>query len=69
MLGAHLHDVIGLSDHLAPGVGEIDFTKIAPYLPENSFRTLELQPGNSLAQIKNGITRLVEAGCIRYLQG
>ena len=66
MLGCHLHDVIGVTDHLAPGLGEIDFKKVAPYLPENSFRTLELHPGNSLAQIKNGITLMIEAGCIRY---
>ena len=66
MLGCHLHDVIGVTDHLAPGLGEIDFKKVAPYLPENSFRSLELHPGNSLAQIKNGITLMIEAGCIRY---
>lgn len=67
MFGTHLHDVVGLTDHLAPGLGEIDFKKIAPFLPEKSFRTLELQPGNSIDQIKKGITLLVEAGCIRYI--
>jgi sugar phosphate isomerase/epimerase len=67
MFGVHLHDVVGVSDHLAPGLGEIDFKKIASYLPENSFRTVELQPGNTLAQVKNGIDLLVETGCIRYL--
>ena len=25
MIGAHLHDVIGVNDHHAPGLGEIDF--------------------------------------------
>jgi sugar phosphate isomerase/epimerase len=67
IFGSHLHDVIGLSDHYAPGLGEIDFYSIANYLPENSFRTFELQPGNTLAQIKRGINLLANAGCIKYL--
>jgi sugar phosphate isomerase/epimerase len=67
MLGTHLHDVIGVTDHHAPGLGEIDFSKIAPYLPGDSFRTFELLPGNTLAQVKKGLKFLVEAGCINYL--
>jgi len=67
MLGAHLHDVIGVSDHLSPGLGEIDFKLISAYIPENSFRTLELNPGNTLAQVKQGLRLLVDDGCINYL--
>ena len=67
MLGSHLHDVIGVTDHYAPGLGEIDFTKIASFLPEDSFRTFELLPGNTLAQVKDSLKYLVEAGCIKYL--
>ena len=67
MLGSHLHDVIGLSDHIAPGLGEIDFKTIAKFLPENAFRTLELLPGNTLEQVTFGIDLLVESGCIKYL--
>jgi sugar phosphate isomerase/epimerase len=67
MLGAHLHDVIGLTDHYAPGLGEIDFKAIAEYLPENAFRTFEMLPGNTLAQVKRGINLLVNTGCIRYI--
>jgi sugar phosphate isomerase/epimerase len=67
ILGAHLHDVIGLTDHFAPGLGEIDFKLIAKYLPENSFRTFELLPGNTLAQIQDGLRHLVNAGCIHYI--
>jgi sugar phosphate isomerase/epimerase len=67
MLGTHLHDVIGLTDHYAPGLGEIDFRAIAGYLPENAFRTFEILPGNTLAQVKRGINLLVNTGCIRYI--
>jgi sugar phosphate isomerase/epimerase len=67
LFGSHLHDTIGLTDHYAPGLGEIDFFRIATYLPETSFRTFELLPGNTIAQITNGIKHLEKAGCIRYL--
>lgn len=67
MFGAHLHDVIGVTDHYAPGLGEIDFKTIAKFLPENSFRTCELLPGNTLEQVSLGLNILVEQGCINYL--
>lgn len=67
MLGTHLHDAIGTQDHLAPGLGEIDFEMAAKYLPEAAFRTLEVQPHNSNEQIKDGLKILANAGCIRPL--
>jgi sugar phosphate isomerase/epimerase len=67
MIGCHLHDVLGLTDHLAPGRGEIDFKKIASYLPKNAFKTMELMPSVSLAQVKGGLNHLVEAGCTETL--
>jgi sugar phosphate isomerase/epimerase len=68
MLGCHLHDVIGITDHLAPGLGEIDFASIAHFLPGKTFRTCELSPGNTLAQVKEGLGVLIESGCIKHLQ-
>lgn len=68
IFGTHLHDVIGLSDHLAPGLGQVDFSKISTYIPESAFRTLEIQPGNTLAQVRSGIDNLVNTGCIHYQQ-
>jgi hypothetical protein len=62
-----LHDVIGITDHYAPGLGEIDFTRIASFLPDNSFRTFEMLPSNTLAQVKHSLYLLVEAGCIKYI--
>jgi sugar phosphate isomerase/epimerase len=67
MLGTHLHDAIGITDHYAPGLGEIDFRAIADYLPDTAFRTLEMLPGNTLAQVKSGINLLVNTGCISYI--
>jgi sugar phosphate isomerase/epimerase len=67
MIGCHLHDVRGLTDHLAPGLGEMDFKWISNYIPEDAFRTIELQPGNTLAQVKNGVIHLLDSGCINTL--
>jgi sugar phosphate isomerase/epimerase len=67
MLDCHLNDVIGITDHYAPGFGEIDFKSISNYQPQNAFRTFEVLPGNTLAQVKNGINLLVSTGSIRYL--
>jgi sugar phosphate isomerase/epimerase len=69
IIGSHLHDAIGIQDHLAPGLGEIDFNMVAAYLPDNAFRTMEVQSHNSNEQVKNGIRKLVEAGCVHPLKG
>ncbi len=68
MIGCHLHDVIGLTDHYAPGLGEIDFNFIANFIPDTAFRTLEMLPGNTLAQVRDGLQYLVKSGCIVSIQ-
>lgn len=64
MLGTHLHDVIGISDHQAPGMGEVDFRMVAGYLPKEAFRTLEVMSIISPEQVKTGLKNLVDSGCI-----
>ena len=65
IIGTHLHDVIGVTDHFAPGLGEVDFSMVAKYLPENAFRTCELQTFNTPEQVKAGLKFLFEHGCIK----
>jgi HAD superfamily hydrolase (TIGR01549 family) len=65
IIGTHLHDVIGIQDHLAPGLGEVDFDLIAAYLPEEAFRTCEFLGSNTSEQVKNGLKFLQEHGCIK----
>ena len=65
MIETHLHDVIGVIDHHAPGLGEVDFDMVASYLPEDAIRTFELQATNSPEQVKAGLKHLVEHGCIK----
>ncbi len=64
IFGTHLHDVVGIIDHNAPGLGDVDFSMIAGYLPREAFRTLEVMSHNTYAQIRNGMKHLVEAGCV-----
>lgn len=45
MIGIHLHDVMGLKDHLAPGQGEIDFVAMKPHLRPSIPKILELNEG------------------------
>lgn len=64
ILGCHLHDVIGLTDHLAPGLGEVDFRHIASFLPDAAIRTLELHIKNTPQQVLDGLRRLADAGAV-----
>lgn len=64
MVGCHLHDVSGITDHQAPGMGEVDFKRIAPFIPENACRTLEIGPQATLEQLADGLEVLASAGCI-----
>jgi HAD superfamily hydrolase (TIGR01662 family) len=60
----HLHDVQGLTDHLAPGRGEVDFDMVARYLPLSAVRTLELRPSNTPDMVSAGLKFLADHGCI-----
>ena len=65
MIGTHLHDVVGTTDHYAPGLGSVNFDIVAKYLPDDAFRTCEFQTFNTPEQVKTGLEFLVEHGCIK----
>ncbi len=64
MIGVHLHDVRGLTDHQIPGKGDVDFTAIAAHLPENCYKTLEITPLATPEEIAVSLAFLEQSGCI-----
>ncbi len=65
IVGVHLHDAVGINDHAAPGEGEVDFDRIAAYLPAGAIRTLELKASASPIQLKNALQFLITKGCLQ----
>ena len=68
IIGVHIHDVNGITDHLSPGLGQVNFSKIVPYLPENCIKTLEIRANASINQIAAGLVVLVRDGLVNKLQ-
>ncbi len=64
IIEVHIHDVKGITDHFSSGLGEVDFEKIGPYIPDDAIRTMELHPVNSPEQIKAGMNYLIDKGFI-----
>lgn len=55
LIGVHLHDAIGLDDHLAPGTGKIDFKSIKPFLKNDTLLVVELKPGTPDSAVSQGV--------------
>jgi sugar phosphate isomerase/epimerase len=59
MVGIHLHDIRGISDHQAPGRGNMNWEMIARYLPPGVIRVCEIGEWNDEEQMQ---------GVVRFLQ-
>lgn len=55
LVGIHLHDTKGLDDHLPPGSGDIDFSKILPHLKPDTVKVIALKADATDAEVTAGI--------------
>ncbi|MFO7712181.1 MAG: TIM barrel protein [Dehalococcoidia bacterium] len=58
MIGIHLHDVLGISDHHAPGRGDVDWDLVARYLPAEAIKVCEIGEWNSEERISGAVAFL-----------
>jgi len=61
LIGLHLHDAVGLDDHIPPGSGEIDFAALKPFLKADTIKVIELKPGIPASGVSDGIQFVGEA--------
>lgn len=60
LAGFHIHDFIGIRDHIAPFSGECDFSKILPFMKRDVPFVIEAHQGATPVQIKESVNRLSE---------
>lgn len=62
MAGIHLHDVVGLEDHHAPGKGDVNFQEIAPYVAPGVIRVMEVNSSAHIKEMGEAVRVLHQAG-------
>ena len=67
MIGVHLHDVKGVTDHQLPGRGDVDFNMIAPYIPQTANLTMEVNPNLTVEELELGLEFLAQFGIIEKI--
>lgn len=55
LVGIHLHDAVGLQDHLAPGTGDIDFKLLDSHLSADVALVIELAPGTANDDVRQAV--------------
>ncbi|MCA1648069.1 MAG: sugar phosphate isomerase/epimerase [Chloroflexi bacterium] len=58
IVGMHIHDTRDGYDHLAPGLGDTDFSMLGRYLQPETIRTLELRRSVTATQISSALDLL-----------
>jgi len=64
LVGCHLHDVEGLDDHLPPGKGKLDFSRLKPYLTADTIKILEVHPGPTGQEMREAVETLKKVGLL-----
>ena len=68
MIGVHLHDILGISDHRAPGTGDMDWVMVAEYLPPGIERVCEVGEWNGEEDMLGVVDFLRERGIASQLE-
>ncbi len=64
MVGIHLHDVLGIADHYAPGKGNINWGMVTKYLPPKILKVCEIGEWNNEEQIQGVVGFLKNRGVL-----
>jgi sugar phosphate isomerase/epimerase len=64
MVGIHLHDICGISDHHAPGKGNMNWQMISKYLPRGIVKVCEIGEWNDEEQVQGVVKFLRKNGII-----
>lgn len=62
LVGFHLHDCLGLRDHLIPGRGRVDFAMVVSYLRAETVPACEFDYNEEIADIREGLDYLRAVG-------
>ncbi len=62
LVGFHLHDCLGLRDHLIPGRGRVDFAMVVSYLRAETIPACEFDWYEEVADIREGLDYLRAVG-------
>ena len=62
LVGFHLHDVKGHSDHHVPGIGEVDFELLKKYIKKDTVKILEIHPRETEKDLMAGVDFLKNMG-------
>jgi len=64
MVGIHLHDILGISDHHAPGKGDMNWEMVAKYLPPGIVKVCEVGEWNDEEQMQGVVKFLQKNGIV-----
>lgn len=62
LIGVHLHDAEYGFDHMAPGMGKIDFDMVSRYIPPDAIKVIEPFHAVTPEQMRKGVIYLQEHG-------
>ena len=62
LIGIHLHDVLGVDDHFAPGQGETNYKELKPFLNPSHLKIFEVHPKVDRDHLLEGIRFIKSLG-------